>query len=172
MTLQEFTIYLDRQPTGEELDALYEAGFDDSAPETGNGHGLIHVSREADTLTAAILSAVEDAQRAGFTVVGIEDEDLITLKTIAERTGRTYESIRLLSTGKRGPGGFPPPLSGDGWALYSWTAVAVWLREHLGEDATSDEHARIIAAADHLLRARALVDDLTPLVSLTQRHAA
>ncbi|WOF23867.1 hypothetical protein N8K70_04065 [Microbacterium betulae] len=168
MSLHEFTVYLDRQPADEEFDALFDAGLDDTTPETNNGRGLLHVARDADTLASAILSVVDDIAKAGFHVVGIEDEDLVSLKTIAARLGRTPESVRLLSTGKRGPGNFPAPLTGDGWSLYSWTAVASWFAQNLGDDTAADEHTRIIAAANHLVRARALVPDLAPLAALAR----
>ncbi|WIY83714.1 hypothetical protein [Propionimicrobium sp. PCR01-08-3] len=166
MPLQEFTIHLDRQPTDDELDLLYEVGFDDSSPEIGNGRAMIHVTREADNLIDAILSAVEQIQTAGFRATAIEDEDLVSLKTIAERVGRSYESVRLLSTGKRGPGRFPPSLSGDGWSMYSWAAVSTWFAQHYDTAAETDERVRVLAAADLLLRARALVPDLGPLAKL------
>lgn len=80
---------------------------------------MLSVEREPETLPAAVLSVAADAERAGFEVVAVEEKDLVSLRTIASRLGRTYESVRMLSTGKRGPGGFPAPLSGEGWALYS-----------------------------------------------------
>ncbi|MGO1594322.1 MAG: hypothetical protein ACTHW1_08580 [Ancrocorticia sp.] len=172
MTLHEFTIYLDRQPTDEDLDTLFEAGFDDSQPEVGNGRGMIHVTREADTLANAILSAVDQAETSGFHVTGVEDEDLHSLKTLAERLGRSYESVRLLATGKRGPGGFPHPVGADGWTLYSWAAVADWATAHLGEPINADPRSRTIAAADHLLRARTLVPNLNDLAPLLEHHKA
>ncbi len=89
-------------------------------------------------------------------------EDLVTLKEIAARTRRTYESVRLLAAGRRGPGGFPGPMSAQGWTLYSWTQVSQWLTRHYpstvqDRDLLTLEHDRIIAAADHLVRARALM---------------
>jgi hypothetical protein len=159
MATFEFKVYLDRMPTDDEFDALYEAGFDDSTPGTEGASGVIQVTREADSLPAAIESVLTGAARAGFAVVGVEDEDLVGLRTIATRLGRTSEYVRLLAAGKRGPGGFPVVTSGDGWSLYSWTAVAAWAREHLGADVTADEQTRILAVTDHILRARALATD-------------
>ena len=172
MPEHEFTAYLDRQPTDEELDLLYEAGFADSTPEIGNGRGLIHVTREAPTLTDAIISVVGDAARAGFTVIGLADEDLVPLRTVAQRVGRSYEAVRLYAAGKSGPGAFPPVSGTDGWTLVSWTAAADWFRTRLGIDLPDDERSRTLAAADHLLRAAALGIDLTPLRPLTAPHAA
>jgi len=153
----EFTVYLDRQPTDDELDLLYEAGFDDSMPEVGHGRGLIHVCREAETLADAITSTISNAATAGFSVVAIEDEDLVGLRTIATRLGYTDAYVRMLASGKRGPGGFPVATSGDGWSLHSWTEVARWARENLDANLPAeDDRSRILALADHLLRARAL----------------
>lgn len=72
-----------------------------------------------------------------------------------------------MANGSRGPAGFPVPLSGDGWSLYSWAAVTDWLRSNYGSTEDVDERTRTIAAADHLIRARILLADLTPLAGLT-----
>ena len=158
MQLHEFTIYLDRQPDDDDYDRLFEAGFDDSVPGVENGRGVIHVTRRAADLPGALRSAFADAGKAGFQVVGLQDEDLVSLKTIAARVGKTYEALRLLACGKRGPGGFPPSSGADGWALYSWTEVARWFEAQGVSVPAMEERATILAAADHLIRARALVD--------------
>lgn len=158
MALYEFTAVLDRPPADEDLDRLFEAGLDDTTPETRSGRGVLAVAREAPSLSLAIVSIVDDADRAGFRVIGLDDDDLVSLRSIAERLGRSYESVRLLANGKRGPGGFPAALSGDGWALYSWAEVADWFSVAYGTAPMVSESARVLAAADHLLRARELVD--------------
>jgi hypothetical protein len=119
------------------------------------------VTRDAESLTTAIVSVVDDAEAAGFHVMGVKDEDLVSLKTIARRLDRTYESVRLISQGKRGPGGFPAPLSGDGWALYSWANVSAWFSKNYGTHQSVSDDERLVAAANHLLRARSLVDATT-----------
>ncbi len=154
----EFTLVLDHTPTDDELDALYDAGLDDSTPEFGpRTTPVLHLHREDDSLASAVISAVGQAETVGFAVVGVRTENLVTLKTIAARTTRTYESVRRLANGDRGPGGFPAPMSGDGYALYSWTEVARWFAEHYGIPDTTTRYDRIIAAADHLVRARHLL---------------
>ncbi|MFC4123644.1 hypothetical protein [Nocardia rhizosphaerae] len=158
MSHHEFTLVLARTPSDDELDTLFEAGLDDSTPEFGPRIvPVLHVHRHADSVASAIITAVEQAEAAGFVVVGVRTEDLVTLKTIAARTTRTYESVRRLANGDRGPGGFPTPMSGDGYALYSWTEVARWFAEHYGIPDTTSQYDRIVAAADHLVRARRLL---------------
>jgi len=112
-------------------------------------------------------------------VGSVLSEDLVTLKEIAARTRRPYESVRLLAAGKRGPGGFPGPMSSHGWALYSWTQVSEWLTRHYPSTVQdrelltlSLEHDCIIAAADHLVRARALMrgNDLGAAWSSSRRR--
>lgn len=154
MSTHTFTVILDREPTEDEQDRLFEAGLDDAAVEVNNGTGLLHVDRDAPSLDAAIVSVVRDVQEAGFQVSGLQQDDLVSLKTIAARVGRTYESIRLLATGQRGPGGFPAPMSGDGYSLYSWALVSEWLREHYELGTEVDDNARTIAVADLLARAQ------------------
>jgi len=55
-----------------------------------------------------------------------------------------------------------PPMQTEGWSLYSWAQVGPWFARHYpGADADQEllntEQDRIIAAADHLVRARALL---------------
>jgi len=173
MQQHEFTIFLDRQPSEDDYDRLFEAGFDDSVAGVESGRGVIHVARQATDLPSALHSAIADAGKAGFRVIGVQDEDLVSLKTIAQRVGKTYEALRLIACGKRGPGNFPPPVGADGWALYSWTSVANWFSAHGVSVPAQEERAAILAAADHLIKARALVeqadydklDDCTRLVA-------
>ena len=168
MALYEFTVRLDRVPDDDGLNALFEAGLDDSTPEIDNGAAVLHMAREADSLARSIVTAVADIETAGYQAVGIESEDLVTLADIAARTGRTRESVRLLSLGKRGPGGFPAPVTSGTWALYSWAVVREWFRTHYGDQATAatDSDADTLASADLLLRARLLTPDMSELNQL------
>lgn len=155
--LYEFTAILDRIPTTDEFDKLFEAGLDDTSPEVGRGRCVLDVTRESNSLIDAIVSVADDVKKAGFRVVGMEEEDLVPLKTIATRLSRTYESIRLIARGKRGPGGFPSPLSDHNWSLYSWAEVSQWMTDKYGSPFQNNEDARIIPAANHLLHAYELL---------------
>jgi hypothetical protein len=167
MSAHEFTLILDHAPTGEELDALFEAGCDDSTPETVAGSGWLHFDRDAASLLEALTSAIRDVESTGLTVCAVASDDLVSLKDVARRTDRTYEAARLWASDKRGPGGFPPPVTAaDGWSLYSWAQVAEWLRTNLFTDAVARSDDRILAAVDHLVRARWLLDNRSGLMSL------
>lgn len=152
--IHEFEFILDRPASDEELDALFEAGCDDATPETRNGTTVLAFARAAEHLSVALVSALRNVESAGLQVTAVESEDLVSLKEIADRTGRGYESVRLLARGSRGPGGFPPPMSAAGWTLYSWATVARWFADNYGLD---PEYDRILAAADLLVRARAIL---------------
>lgn len=57
---------------------LYEAGCDDSSPFSGGGITGAAFDRDADSLEAAIASAVADIRKAGYEIerVQIDDVDL------------------------------------------------------------------------------------------------
>lgn len=160
MKSYDFSLVLNRDPDEHDFDRLFESGLDDAVIETDNGTTVAHFDRKARSLPDAVASAVHHIERAGFRAQAMVSEDLVSLKDIANRLGRTYESVRLWTVGKRGPGGFPPALSaGDGWALHSWAQVVDWLQRN-GQDVPEiAEYAREIAIADHLVRTRALFVD-------------
>ncbi|MER6991185.1 hypothetical protein ABT337_16575 [Saccharopolyspora hirsuta] len=159
MRNHEFTLILDREPDDAGLDALFEAGCDDGTVEIQTGVTLVHFTRDAPSLGRALVTAIQDCERAGFRVEGVQSDDLVPLRTIAERLGRTYESVRLLATARRGPGGFPAPLSSEGWSLYSWSQVADWSTRYLDARPAVNAFEIEIAATDHLVRARNMLQD-------------
>ncbi len=81
------------------------------------------VTRESGSLSAALVGVVENAGRAGFRVVGVQQEDVVSLKTVTQRVGHSDGGLQLIAQGRRGPGNFPAPLSGDGWAMYSFASA-------------------------------------------------
>ena len=74
--LQQFTLVLAEHDVMTEAmaEALYEAGCDDGTACSSEGEAYVHFDREADTLEAAIRSAVRDVTAAGFRVQRIEIE--------------------------------------------------------------------------------------------------
>jgi hypothetical protein len=71
MSVQQITLVVDHRLTDVELDALFEAGADDSAPELQSTRTVIHFDREADTLAEAVRSVLADVAMAGLTVVAV-----------------------------------------------------------------------------------------------------
>gem|GEM_PF-493863 len=175
MNTYEFTFVVDHRLNEDEVDGLFDRA-DDVTPEREQARTLLGFDRQATSLAEALVSALRDVEAAGLIVGSVRSEDLVTLKEIAARTRRSYESVRLLAAGKRGPGGFPGPMSSAGWTLYSWAQVRPWFAHHapassIDQDPLTLEHDRLIAAADYLVRARALMrgdhlaDGLAALVS-------
>jgi hypothetical protein len=154
MGVYEFTLRLERDVTESEAAALY-AACADAVIESGSPGAVLMVTRDADSWGRALGSAVGDVERTtGVRVVGAGQEDLVTIREIAIRAGRTREAVRLWAAGKRGPGGFPAPEweSPAGERFWSWAEVARWIRDHLNlaVDVTPEE----VRLADEVLRAR------------------
>ena len=150
MSTHHFTLIVDGPDiqSGEVVDALYYAGCDDALVGRPDGGQYIEFDREAAELVEAVLSAVTDIERVeGVKVVRIADAALVSMADIAARTGRTREGVRLLVTGARGPGGFPPPVTDPRgrYRLWRWSDVERWLAASLGEES--------VAVEDHALAA-------------------
>ena len=112
MPVHHFTLIVDGPDLQDDtlIDAVFEAGCDDAAIGRIDGIQYIDFDRESASLDQAILSAVADLERIdGVDVVRIADAGLVSMADIAARIERTREGVRLLITGARGPGGFPPP---------------------------------------------------------------
>lgn len=140
------------------LDALYRAGCDDATFGRRDSLYYADFDRESDSLAAAIGSAIRQIESAvkGLKVVRVEPEDLLSASAIAERTGRTRESVRLLIEAKRGPGSFPSPAI---WLsskrkLWRWSDVAAWFVIYLDEPPATIEGAAFIAAMNGALEVR------------------
>lgn len=168
MSTHNFTLIFTFADTSLEphLDALATARCDDAAfaGPASDGTFAAEFDRDADTIAQAISSALQDVQQAlpHVQVLRVEPDDLVTAAAIAARTGRSDESIRLLASGQRGPGGFPPPLGrvNEKTVVYSWAAVADWFTRALAEVPPQSEHAAFIAAVNHALQLASITPDL------------
>ena len=138
MSTFHFTLIVEGPDLQDEarIDALCEAGCDDAAVGRSDGIQFVDFDREAGSIGHAILSAVDDLETLeGVEVVRIADAGLASLADIAARLGRTRESVRLLVSGARGPGGFPKPVTDprSRYRLWRWSDVERWCVERLGE---------------------------------------
>jgi len=137
--------------TDDSMDALFETGCDDATFGARDGAQYAEFDREAPSFESALSSAIHDLTRAlpGLAIVRVEPDDLVSMATIAERTGRSRESIRLLATERRGPGGFPSPVAyvDQKTRLWHWPDVARWLIEHDKAKVDVDPEAADLVAA-------------------------
>lgn len=58
--------------TDEQADALYEAGCSDGSLASGDGQAWIGFDREADSLLAAVRSAINDIGKVGLEIDRVE----------------------------------------------------------------------------------------------------
>lgn len=139
MSAHEFTIIIEGPDLQDEsnVDALFEAGFDDATIGRVGSIQYLDFDRDAESFADAVLSAVEGLESAvpDARVVQLEPDGLVTMSEIAGRVGRTRESVRLLASGDRGPGGFPAPATHfrSRQSMWRWQEVAVWFADKLGE---------------------------------------
>ena len=150
MTIHHFTLIIDGPDLQDDtvIDAVFDAGCGDAAIGRIDGIQYVDFDREAPSLDEAILSAVASLERIdGVDVVRIADAGLVSMADIGVRIRRTREGVRLLITGARGPGGFPPPVTDprSRYRLWRWSDVAHWCTNHLGEDLT-DQGDEVLAA--------------------------
>lgn len=139
----------------EDEQRVYEAFDEEVSLESGPRGHWIGFETESDTFLEAVLRAVGDIVGSGFEPIVVEDE-LVSLADIAARTGRTRQGVALLAGGKRGPGGFPPPATGNVRSpLWHWADVAGWF-EQSGAPADPYELISTLAAVNGALANRAL----------------
>lgn len=137
MTDYQFTVIVhgaDLQ-SEEAVDALFEAGCDDALIGVVDGAQYLDFDRQAESFEQAVVSAVAAIESAvpGARVLRIANAGLVSMADIAEKLGRTRESVRTLVSGDRGPGGFPLPVTDprSRYRLWRWSDVAEWLRSEL-----------------------------------------
>ncbi|MCV5934678.1 DNA-binding protein, partial [Escherichia coli] len=84
-------------------DALYQNGCDDALICAYGNSVYVEFDREAQSLDAAIASAVDNIESAGIgAIVESVDSALVGLSDIAELTDLSRQAVALLKDGKRG----------------------------------------------------------------------
>lgn len=136
-------------------DRLFEAGVDDGFPESGPQGHSIGFDREAESFQDAVLSAIKEVESAQFDVLRVEPDEFVSAADVADRTGRSRQSISSLVGGRRGPGGWPAPVAGNVRSpLWRWSDVAVWFEAFDGTQTVDRAEAAFVAAVNELLGAR------------------
>ena len=165
MSEYEFTLIIEGDLAEEEAArALFEVGCDDATFGVVDGMGYGDFAREASSFGEAVLEAVSQVEMVkDLRVLRLEPDDIVTMADIAKRLDRTRESVRLLIAGRRGPGGFPSPISHgmDRGRLWRWSDVASWLGQLEPEETESARFTAAINAALELRQQlRSMQDDL------------
>lgn len=160
MSIYQFRVRLDRQPTDSEIDVL-GACCDDAGLAYGNGSAELDFDREAATAADAIFSAIADIEsQTGLRAVAVDADPLVSVLDIAERTGRTREAVRQAITGRRSRR-FPSPVTGVSarHRLWRWSEVAAFYGL---DDASLRQAGRAADAANGWLALRRSVPELAP----------
>lgn len=137
------------------MNALYEAGCSDATPSVRFGRLYLTFARKAESLRAAVLSAIRDVIRArtGAAVTCVDDCNLVSQADIARRIARSRQLVGQYISGQRGPGGFPGPVCdlAEGHPLWHWCEVAHWLWKNgiVADDVLKD--SRDIAVINSVL---------------------
>jgi hypothetical protein len=153
----DFALVIDGVPelTQAVEDALFEAGCDDATLSIQYGHLYAEFSREASSLTDAILSAIHSVQQAGIgaTVLRVDECDLVTPAEIARRIDRSRQMVHQYITGERGPGNFPAPecYLRERSPLWAWCAVSYWLAQNNIIRPEDSWNAEVVAAINTYL---------------------
>jgi predicted DNA-binding transcriptional regulator AlpA len=139
MAEYNFELMINGDLTDVVLDALFEAGCDDATFSAEEGRITAEFDREGLTLFDAVISAIEDVESVGgLEVLEVSPDELIWASEIAQRTGRSRQSIDQLIKAQRGPGGFPVPAShATRNPLWRWSDVQAWFAAYEGRDPDS-----------------------------------
>src|SRR5437762_2493686 len=80
------------------------------------------------------VEAVESVD--GLEVVHVDPDELVWASEIAQRTGRSRQSVDQLIKGQRGPGNFPAPARhATRNPLWRWSEVEAWFAAYQGREA-------------------------------------
>jgi predicted DNA-binding transcriptional regulator AlpA len=151
MKIFEFSIVASGlDPEAEDFaDRFFNAGSDDATLSFQKGHIILDFGREAESIDAAIVSAVACVIAAGAKVDRIEPDPLVSLADIAARTGMSRAAMTQYAKGQRGKG-FPSPVARvtSDSPLWDWASVARWLFQNGKISRDTAIEAEIVRAAN------------------------
>jgi predicted DNA-binding transcriptional regulator AlpA len=155
MAEHHFELTIRGELTDARLDALFDAGCDDATFSARGDLTFAAFDREAPGLLDAVMSAIQAVETVeGLEVLRVDPDELVWASEIAERTGRSRQSIEQLVKAKRGPGGFPAPAShATRKPLWRWSEVEAWFADY-EERPPDTERGFVLAAINGALQAR------------------
>ncbi len=157
MTMAEhhFELTISGELTDARLDALVEAGCDDATFSSKGNLTFADFTREAPTMLAAVISAIQAVETVeSLEVLHVDPDELVWASEIAQRIGRTRQSVDQLIKGQRGPGGFPPPAThATRNPLWRWSDVETWFATYERRQPDT-ERGTVLGAINGALQAR------------------
>ena len=167
-----FRIRLNDTLDDDAADRLYEGFAEETALEEGPRGTFIGFECSADSFLDAVLDAIAELIELGFEPLAVEDE-LVSMSDIAERVGRSRQSVSMLVSGQRGTGNFPAPVAGNVRSpLWHWADVAAWFESHEGQEVVPEDRMRTIAAINGALARRVLARDRPTVIQEIERRIA
>lgn len=140
--------------TASQAERLYRRCRDATESEA-DGVVRVTFSRGRTSFAEAVHRAVRDLRACGLTAARIETDDLVSAAEIAERAGRSRESVRLLVGGRRGPRGFPGPVHKAGrFRLWRWPEVERWFASYEGRAPRVEDRTAVVDALNLILALR------------------
>jgi predicted DNA-binding transcriptional regulator AlpA len=156
MPTYAFRVRLRDAVTDSDADRLHEALDDEVGVEDGPRGHFIGFERQAESFVDAVLDALAEVMQLGFEPLAVEDE-LVSISDIAERTGRSRQSVSMLVNGQRGPGNFPRPAAGNVRSpLWHWADVAAWFEDQGADPLAFEDRLQAIASINGALANRVL----------------
>lgn len=168
MPSYDFALILSRPLYEDELDPLFDRTHGAvtvsiiSEPQHADRPGNASCAWQGATLAAAIMEVVEhvEASAEGLHVLQVEADPLLTIRDIADRVGKSADSVRHAITGARGATGFPASeISTAGHRLWRWSKVAAWYGV---DDPQLVEAKPTVQAINGWLALRDVVPDVAP----------
>ncbi|XRQ06143.1 hypothetical protein ACN3XK_57925 [Actinomadura welshii] len=168
MPSYDFALILSRPFYEDELDPLFDRTHGAvtvsiiSEPAHAERAGNASCSWPGRTLAAAIMEVIEHVEGStqDVHVLQVEADPLLTIRDIAERVGRSLDSVRHAITGSRGVTGFPASeMSSAGHRLWRWSRIAAWYGI---DDPQLIEAKPTVQAINGWLALRDVVPDVAP----------
>ncbi len=92
----EFTLVLDRAPSDDDLDALFNAGCFDAMFQIEGGESVGHFARKSESLTHAIATAVHDIENAGFRTIEVRRDEMLGDPALQQDYAREIAAANMM----------------------------------------------------------------------------
>lgn len=150
----EFTVIATGlDPKADDFEArFFDAGCDDAMVSFQKGRILVDFAREAESIEAAIVSAVENVKAAGATVEHVEPDPLVSLADMAKRANLSRSAMSNYFKGDRGEG-FPAPRARvtTESPLWDWAEASAWLYRHKRVSKNVAVNAMVVSEANEVI---------------------